>query len=177
MIVDAIRALVAWLEDPATGVNAQLPAVPRDAGDAAPPSVRVFDETRHPWVARGQVDRGALRDGPILLVHVAEELALETLPGAEAGEAVVSVAVRYAAKGAGGEALAADAYQTHRCVHRAIAAQFESAITTHVRNGVRLSAPNPVQYVPLVTPLEDSVVVGASIVPIPAHDPWALAIT
>jgi len=178
MIIDVIRELVDWLADPATGVNALLPHVPRDAGDEAPPAVRICDETRHAWVARGRVDASVLRDGPVLLVHLAGEISAELMPDRQPDGSTVDVAIRYAARGAGTDALMRDAHQTHRCAQRVIAARFPGYTGPFpARNGVTLSVPGALQYVPLFTPLEDSVVVGALLVPIPAHDPWALDIS
>lgn len=57
MQLEAIRLVADWLNGVTTGstaysINAQLPGVPLYAGDTQPPTVTVYDSTRHPWVAR-----------------------------------------------------------------------------------------------------------------------------
>lgn len=56
MIVEPVRIVTSWLQDPAHGVNALLPSTPRYAGDAEPPPVLTFvDATSDPSVALGFV--------------------------------------------------------------------------------------------------------------------------
>jgi hypothetical protein len=52
-----VRIVANWLADPALGVNALLPTIPRLDGDPMPPTVSIFDETRAGWVARNQVPK------------------------------------------------------------------------------------------------------------------------
>jgi len=55
MINETLRRATAWLQDATYGVNAQLAAVPRDAGDAQPANVVVFaDEASHEDAALGR---------------------------------------------------------------------------------------------------------------------------
>lgn len=47
--------LADWLRDATYGVNAILATIPRDGGDALPPSVTICDEVRDAWCARKQI--------------------------------------------------------------------------------------------------------------------------
>jgi hypothetical protein len=53
----SVRLLADRFADAEHGVNAIAAHVPRFTGDEIPPEVAIYDETRHGWVARGQVPR------------------------------------------------------------------------------------------------------------------------
>lgn len=54
MYLEPGRSLVDWFQNATYGVNALTAAVPRDAGDSAPPTIQYFnDESRDPRVAEG----------------------------------------------------------------------------------------------------------------------------
>lgn len=52
-----VRILADRLADDSEGINAVAAYVPRFTGDQLPPTLTVYDELRHPWVARRQVPR------------------------------------------------------------------------------------------------------------------------
>lgn len=59
--------LADWLRDTTYGVNAILAGVPRDVGDALPPSVTVCDEVRDAWCARKQIaEEKVLAGAPVV---------------------------------------------------------------------------------------------------------------
>lgn len=60
MEIEVIRMVADALADATIGVNAKLPGVPRDGGDAVPPNVVIADATRDNWVARRAVALGDL---------------------------------------------------------------------------------------------------------------------
>ena len=55
MILETVRILADWLDDPTYGVNALASSVPRDTGVDQFPRVRVYDSTRDGRVTRGQI--------------------------------------------------------------------------------------------------------------------------
>lgn len=56
MINETLRLASAWLQHATHGVNAQLDAVPRDAGDSQPADIAVFaDESQHEDAALGRM--------------------------------------------------------------------------------------------------------------------------
>lgn len=60
MELEVVRSVAAALADPDHGVSAMLAGVPRDAGDAVPPPVAIYDTTRHNWVTWDEIDLDAL---------------------------------------------------------------------------------------------------------------------
>lgn len=52
-----VRLLATQLADATNGVNAMAALVPRLGTDAAPPTLTIYNETQHGWVARGQVPK------------------------------------------------------------------------------------------------------------------------
>lgn len=64
---EALRIVADWLGDPTNGINALLPAVPRDVGDAQPPNVTIQDETRHNRPARGRIPKLAATTPVVML--------------------------------------------------------------------------------------------------------------
>src|SRR5437868_4425810 len=60
MIVDAVRLVSSWMTD-GSGVNADLPTVPRTAPEPAPAAVTHYNQNDHPWVARIEVPKELLQ--------------------------------------------------------------------------------------------------------------------
>jgi hypothetical protein len=54
----AVRLLADRFADAEEGIDQVSAQVPRFVGDEVPPTVAVYDETRHPWVSRGAIPRG-----------------------------------------------------------------------------------------------------------------------
>lgn len=177
MWTDLIRQHAAWYSDATDGVNAQRATVPRDGGDAAPPSVTVYDSTHQAWVARGTIPRDKTGGGALLLVDGTEQFQTWVRSAdVEAGGSVIGVRVRYVAKKKATEQLVQDCYQTLRCVLRVIALRFNGTTLDYTRNGTIISAPTDVTFQLPVERLEgDELVVGELIFAHRALDPWALA--
>ena len=55
MLTTAVRIVADWLASATTGINATLYGTPRDPDVGVPGFVTVYDETRHPEVARAQI--------------------------------------------------------------------------------------------------------------------------
>lgn len=73
MKLEVLRAIADELTDPVFGVNALLPLVPRDDGDAEPPAiVGIYEESRTGWVASGEVPKAmrAAEQCPFLVVTI-----------------------------------------------------------------------------------------------------------
>lgn len=177
MTADAVRAVVRHLEHGATGVNVQLAAVPRPAGEAAPPAVAVCDSVRHPWVTRLQIDRTTTGSGRLLLVAPHGELQMPLDPTAVTERADLEVALRYVGRTSNSATLARDASQTLRAALRAVRLGFEREATTRQPGDVHLDAPSEARFIPQVDELRgDDLLVDGLVLTIPMLDPWATAL-
>jgi hypothetical protein len=180
MIVAATRQVADWLVHPTTGVNAQLASAPRDPSDTTPPLVTVWEATRFEWVARGEIPRDKIGDGPLLLVRGpdAAELPIALTQG-DGGLAPIDVLVAYVVRDRVEQytdfALA-HAYETIRAIARALQAVFNTTGTRQVRMGVELERPTlrfSAEQIPLTEAGGDLILAGVTIT-IPARDTWAL---
>ncbi|MDB4906366.1 MAG: hypothetical protein JWO05_1150 [Gemmatimonadetes bacterium] len=189
MIVDPLRLLVEWLSDPATGINAQLAAVPRDGGEPAPAAVQFFHELAQPWVARGAIHRDALVSGPALILrHTQTEHGFTAAVFGErlnADPTLVPFSLLYASlrvqdpdAPADSAVQVRDARQVMRAAFRIIALRFPSPQTAYVRNScvVTLSDNAPVFDAKYID-AGDSQVLDSLHVELKVLDRWALAIT
>lgn len=82
MQLEPIRIVADWLNGVTTGssdysINAQLPSVERDGGDAQPPAVHVYDETRDGWVARRDVPNDAAIALPAIVVCYGQPMTID----------------------------------------------------------------------------------------------------
>lgn len=80
MFNEPLRIVADWLAIAVNGVNALLPEVPRDVGDAQPGNVTVVDESRCSWLARRLVPKGVCDNGPVLGVSVLDEATVQHNP-------------------------------------------------------------------------------------------------
>lgn len=187
MKVAAIRQTADWLAHVVTGVNALLATVPRDVGEAAPPNVTVYDETRDDWVARGTVPRKKTGNGPLLLVRGPEEVQLPIFGTQEAGgytpiDVLVLYIRRAAAAGASAvesDAAVRDVYQTSRAIARSIALQYTTQQANPSRMSVGLDRPT-LRFLRQGGPLDPQqpdgeLITGIVSITYPAVDPWAMA--
>lgn len=182
MIVEPLRLLVDWATDPAAGVNAELPGVPRPAGQLAPGAVTILNELDDIWVARGEPNRDAIRGRRILAFsHFdadAQGFPAPVLPEQEG--AVVHVAATYLALGVPATLALWEARQTLRALHRVVARRFDSMHTAHERLDTVVSAPPQVRYLPgfgTVGDTQDVYSLATLVVSLPILDRWALGIT
>jgi hypothetical protein len=168
VIVDGIRALAGWLTDATSGVNAQLAALPKDVGDAAPPDVaHVYTEADHAVTALGPIDPTLVEDGPVLLVCFVGTATEEIGPHTAGAVSALQFLVRYAAEQDDPREYARDGWQTLRAATRSL-----RKATATTRNRVVMDPPARVQlYAP---PPGGEAFVPALLVTVPATDAWAL---
>jgi hypothetical protein len=196
MINPPLEWAIAVATDPATGVNAQLPNVPRPVGRDAAAPVIYYDALQHPWAARaGVIPRDALRDpvtskprpGLIIRVVLPEDGILAALlpEFAKENPAIVPVGLIYASRKVAREdtplnssVQLRDAYDTLRTVMRCFAQKFEHSNSYYDvddctlmldKTGVILDT----DYVDA----GDDEILGRLIVPLIVEDRWALGIT
>ena len=193
MMTPALRWLISVLTDAATGVNAELPNVPRPVGQDAPAQVLYYDALQHPWAAKGLIPRDALKEagvtkpGLIIRVLLPEDgIVAPVLPEfLRENPAIVPVAALYASRKVAKDAnpltasiQARDAYDTIRTAMRCVAKKLEDAHTSFEvddctlrveRTGVILDT----DYVDV----GDDEILARIIVPIEVEDRWALGIT
>lgn len=184
MIDAAVEQVCEWLEDPATGVNEQILAMPLDAGAPNPPLLvqSIYSESEHAWVARvfqGQpLDQAVASVGPALLVGSANtaggDLRVDN-PGG--GRVSVDVAICYVGRNDRSEELVRDARQTFRACLRAVLAPFAEDIGRAVRRGgVDVEHPALWRLVALAGASTSTGLYGGLLLSIPTVDPWALGI-
>lgn len=196
MIVAGLQWLVGVLTDPATGVNAQLPDVPRDEGQDAPPAVAVFSELDPAcdWVARGEIPQDVLKDEAgnprsILIVRMRPEpdgVKLDHLPEFEQTDPniipfiIVHARRRLETEGSTetNASIKRDGRQAIRTCFRCISQQFDSSHTAIVINDCVITLPRRglilgSEFAEPTDALElDSLVVTPRIV-----DRWALGLS
>lgn len=184
MIVDPLELMIAWWSDPAAGLNAELRTVPRDAEDAPPPDVSIFNEVEHPWVARGEADLDVLKAKRAwCIAHYDPEtqgFPAPVLPfqEPEAG-AVVHIAGTYMVHGLSAPRALHDARQSMRAAHRVISKRWEEAQDTVDQRDTTLFLPT-VRYLPTFGQLQNQPNVwslGTLVVSFPVLDRWALGLT
>ena len=162
MILEPIRLLTDGLNDSGQfvgntpGVNALLASTPRDAGDSAPSSVTVLDETRSSEVARGDLPLTL----PALLVTSKEVSALDGEVMTYTRDGVIEVVIRYAAQKTDTKVALQDASYTLRAALRSLRL-FNAA--THSRNSIDVYSCLSLRLVAMWTPVESAVVTGAII--------------
>lgn len=89
-----IRLLADWLASPDTGVDTIAAILPLDAGDAAPRSVHIYDDTRNNFAQRRTITQQDLKEGVIVppaLIVMLHDLSYNEgipTPTAEGGEIV-----------------------------------------------------------------------------------------
>lgn len=181
MIVDGVRQTAVWLADATTGVNALRSSVPRDSGEAAPPAVSIYDETRSAWVARGVVPRGKTGSGALILVRGADETDVPLFPGEGGGFTPLGVRIAYVRRAdvslVESDDAVRDALQTLRICARSIASQWLSQQAMPTRNQVDFDRP----LFKIVRSAEelagDDLILAEAHITYPAVDTWAMAAT
>lgn len=178
MIIPAIRQVADWLVDADTGVNKQLATVPGDPGEPVPNLVTVWDASRFPWAATGEVPRELTNAGPLLLVSGPEDAEFPTWPGDDRGGWTdIEVLVAFVARpgiDVPPEYKLRDAYQTLRAAVRALQAPFQTMQSGPTRASVEFARP-VVRFSSAQVPLVGSEMMLAGLtVILPAFDAWAL---
>lgn len=196
MLVPLIRLLSDWATDATTGVNAQLPFVPRAEGEEAPPPVQHYNQLDHAWAARAFTHRDAFRDpntnqpSPGLIIrHVPPEngFTAAVLPEfLQEDPTIVPITLLYGVRkiegAAGSPATAAiqvrDGFQTLRTVHRIIAQHFTSSHTRFVRDDCVIQLPKSgLVWNAQLLDADSDEMIAALVVPFTVLDRWALGIT
>lgn len=197
MIVSAVELLTGWWSDPATGINAQLPNVPRTAPQAAPGAVTIYNQNDHTWVERDEIpralhidDQGNLRRLFIVRLHPDPRgFVAQFLPEYDAEEhtiiplVAIYVARKIESKTAGYSVAdqGRDARQSIRTAMRVIAQHFDNAHSSYPLNGCTFSLPEPkrggaILNADFIEPSADTVL-DTLVVPLRVQDTWALGIT
>lgn len=118
MLTTAVRIIADWLSNASTGINATLPGTPRDADVALPGTITVYDETRHPEVARAQVPDVL----PALLVTTTAQPFTAAAPMVRPfpPDHIGDIAIRYATEQVDTAAAFNETSLVHRATMRAI---------------------------------------------------------
>lgn len=172
MLTEAVRIVADWLGHVTYGVNAGLSAMPKDAGVVTAASITVYDETRHPEVARGQLPDAL----PALLVSTSATPLTTTTNAVRPfpPDAELELGIRYAVRRAGTDQSTTDVAQIERAVRRSLGALFTTSAgeSARARNSVHL-----ISWRSLRTELyqanDDDAVTAAMVVTITARDVWA----
>lgn len=192
MIVSGLELIKEWVFDVATGVNAQLPNVPRSPGIDPPPAVNYFDVLAHEWVAQGVIDRDALLEAgnpkAALILDVAEPekgFSSHVLPEYLADDpTVIAFGLSYVARKLQAKASPAN-YQTMkrnalesiRTAHRIVAQKFDSAHTAFSKNQCEfMLAKSGLILNTEFVEVKDDAIYAALIIPLTVVDRWALGI-
>jgi len=155
MILETIRVLADALADPATGINAELEALPLDTGDSEPPKVAaVLDETRH------EVD--AALDWPVLTVTLEAPAEVAGGVGAVYRDGTVILGVRYVTADTDMERVGQDTLYTLRAMVRVVRGLMLNArLADRQRIGVTVQVCQGLTYGPLEEDSGEGVATGA----------------
>lgn len=167
---ELVRIVADWLEGATHGVNTQLASVPRDAGDAAPGSVTIYDETRDNRPARGRVPDGTT-DLPALTVSLRAVTHLtETIT--DDGHLSADIMVQYAAKNVDAWKAKQAGYYTLRAAAWSLRQlrRADVGAAGRTRNSITLITVDPIRFEPWFERIDDTLVVGTLVVPITARD-------
>jgi hypothetical protein len=146
MILESVRMVADWLSAGVAGagsVNALLPAVPRDGGDAQPAAVTVYDATRHGWVARLAAGyEGSGITFPAVAVFVGSDVTSEGEVLTIDRDATVDICAMVIARASDSAAGTASDLYTVRAIMRSLKQFNEPAQydTARVRNGIALQS-------------------------------------
>ena len=155
MILEVLRELTDYLNDPTNGVAAKLATTPRDAGDPLPTLGTIADETRNNAVAQQY-----LPSTPGIAVNIQQVPLLDphTVQIDADGDAIVII--RYGVAAADTK----DATRNTSYVLRAIARSLRSFNrSTHTRNGIAIYSCLDLRLLQLWQPKEDQVMTGAAL--------------
>jgi hypothetical protein len=139
MELEAIRILADWLADATRGVNALLPAVPRDIGDAQPALVTIVDETRTDWVARRDVPSDVIDAGSVIAISIADLGDFQPVIPSVYRNAHIPVLFRYLCKNAKTADGVRDGLYTKRAIARSLKLLMDNdSAAERYRNAIRL---------------------------------------
>ena len=170
--------LVTWFadvfRDPTRGVNVHLPSVPRPAGEAAPPAVKVLDVYTDDEAASGKLSDARLDDGPFLVVGPSDSASFAGLVFDGSTDSS-DLAVMYADGRSDTGAALQDAHRTLRTVRRVAALRFaelgEAALDL---GGCTIDAPTSVRVFTTEGKMGAAQIMAVAFFPFPSVDRWAL---
>lgn len=182
MRLELVRITADWLKDTTYGVNAKIPGVERDAGDAVPPliadwtpesgpaTIAVFDETRHDWVARKQAPPA--RPALYVMAEGGVDLAGEVGTYIRDTTRPAVVIIRYVSDKADRAVQITDAEYTLRAVVRSLRELMRNAnVAARTRNNVAIELmQDPVTLAPVIEAVGEYRVTGAVVVNYQARD-------
>jgi len=165
-MIEPVRILADWLEDATHGVNAKLATVPRDVGDAQPPAVTVYDETRDDRIARGRVadPEDTL---PAVYVTLRNAALLPESQVMDDGFFNADLLIRYVTRQSDASRAKQEAFYTLRAAAWSVRRlhRLDGSHASRTRNSVVLTRVLTVSYEPTLEEVEDALLVGTLIVP------------
>jgi hypothetical protein len=189
MLIEATRLIKAQLADPTAGINALLPAVPRDAMDTEPPIVDLYAWCDDAWADKWEIPADVLkRDRGALVLKLASDVIPLAIPGnteMRAQSPELAIAILYArlldARVADTSVFTRDCSYTLRCVERCLHKWIESTRTeanapSRLKNQCHLSEVRDLAHA-VYTPEVAGYVGHALIVDVRMVDRWATYIT
>lgn len=179
----AVRMVADWLQDATYGIDAIAAVVPRDGSDSAPPTVHVYDETRHGWVARNQIPKpqGTSIQFPAVVVFLQNGKYDSGVPdsqstGARTIDGTVQLAVQLLMADSTTENVVTSGLYLLRAIRNALLQLDDPANeNARTRTEIRLGPSQSVMQGQLDAPVSDSIVsVGALVVVYPVTEVTAL---
>lgn len=163
MELEVIRMVAAALADATHGVSAAIPGVPRDAGDAEPAAVTVYDATRHGWVTREEITlRGLNASLPALAVGLFRPAPVDGEIQTVFRDGTFDVVVQYLAANDDSAAGSAAGLYTMRAALRTLAwFHHPDQAALRTRNGVQLRYCSAISHAPIYAVRGDVVVTAA----------------
>jgi len=170
MHLEAVRLIANALADSTIGVNALLDSVPR-LDDRRPANVQVYDETRHGWVSRLELNE-APPEGtalPALIVLLGGPIQWQykgrpTFDAPAVIAAPVSIAVHFLTRESNTALAVTDGLIVMRAVRGTLQLLTQGDCKAlREMNHVRLDGSADLQQTRQFTPVEDSVLAGAII--------------
>lgn len=161
MRLELVRLTAAWLKDPTYGVNAKIPGVERDAGDAQPPdiaawtpeggpaTIAVFNEADHDFVK----DKQAPPASPALYVMGEGEIEMigEVMTIQRRTTRDVPIVIRYVTDKSDKAVAGRDGEYTGRAILRSLRELNRNEnFAARTRNNICVEKMESVSYVPHV---------------------------
>lgn len=165
-MIEPVRILADWLVNATHGVNAKLATVPRDAGDALPPSVTVYDETRNDRIGRGRV--GDPEDTlPAVYVTLRNGSLLPESQVMDDGFFTADLLLRYCTRQTDASRAKQEAFYTLRAAAWSVRRlhRLDGADAARTRNSAVLTRVLTVTYEPTLEEVADALMVGTLIIP------------
>lgn len=164
MELEVIRMVAAALADATHGVSAALPGVPRDAGDAQPAAVTIYDSTRHGWVTREEITlRGLNATLPAVTVGVYKPATVDPEIQTVFRDGSFDVVLQYLTTNDDSAAASAAGLYTMRAAMRSLAwfHHPDQAATMRARNGVLIKYCSAMSPAPIAAVRGDVAVTAA----------------